>query len=198
MGAKSLYLAKEILDHVFGAATYTPPASVWLALLTVRPLMSDTGSTITEANYTSYARKEVVNNATNFPAATDLSQTPLTSGTLEIGQRYVIDDFNTGDDFTNVGASSNATGVEFVASGTTPTTWTNSSSLLRMGALKSNGVDLEFAECTGGLSSLTHIAILDASTAGNILGIATLDSSKEISLGDVPRFPAGSVKIYQS
>ncbi len=60
----------------------------------------------------------------DFPAATI-----LTSGTLTIGTWYVIDSYVAGDDFINVGAASNATGVEFEATGTTPTTWTNSSTL---------------------------------------------------------------------
>jgi hypothetical protein len=52
-----------------------------------------------------------------------------TSGSLTIGKRYVITTFLAGDDFTNVGAASNATGVIFIATGTTPTTWTHSSVL---------------------------------------------------------------------
>lgn len=52
-----------------------------------------------------------------------------TSGSLTVGQKYIILDFNAGDDFTNVGAASNATGVIFTATGTTPTTYTNGSTL---------------------------------------------------------------------
>jgi len=56
---------------------------------------------------------------------------PLTTtgGTLTIGVTYEITNIQTGDDFTNVGASSNTNGVKFVATGTTPTIWTNSSEL---------------------------------------------------------------------
>jgi len=63
------------------------------------------------------------------------NQTTLTSGTLLYGKRYRIDNYVTGDDFTNVGASSNATGVEFVATGTTPANWTNGSSLRQIGCV---------------------------------------------------------------
>ena len=63
------------------------------------------------------------------------SQTSQTSGTLIVGKRYRIASYVAGDNFTNVGAASNATGVEFVATATTPTTWTNASSLVRAGAL---------------------------------------------------------------
>jgi len=62
------------------------------------------------------------------------SQTALTSGTLTVGKTYIIDDWITADDFTNVGGS-NVDGTVFVATGTTPTTWTNSSSLRQIGCV---------------------------------------------------------------
>ena len=52
-----------------------------------------------------------------------------TSGSLSSGQKYIILDYNAGDDFTNVGAASNTTGVIFVASASVPTTWSNGSTL---------------------------------------------------------------------
>ncbi len=55
------------------------------------------------------------------------------SGTLVIGRQYIITSYLGSDVFTNVGAGSNATGVEFVATGTTPTTWTSSTVLTRQG-----------------------------------------------------------------
>ena len=54
---------------------------------------------------------------------------PITAGPLVVNQLYKIVNYFAGDDFTNVGASSNAIGVIFVATGTTPTTWTNGSVL---------------------------------------------------------------------
>jgi hypothetical protein len=54
---------------------------------------------------------------------------PRTSGTLTVGKRYTITTFVAGDDFTNVGAASNATGIIFIATGTTPTNWTHSSTV---------------------------------------------------------------------
>ena len=66
-GFLSEYLSHELLDHVFGAATYTPPSSLWCALFTAAPDADGTGGT--EVTGGSYARIEVVNNATNFPAA---------------------------------------------------------------------------------------------------------------------------------
>lgn len=52
----------------------------------------------------------------------------LTSGVLVTGVQYRINDFNVGDNFTNVGGT-NVTGTIFTATGTTPTTWSNGSTL---------------------------------------------------------------------
>jgi len=49
-----------------------------------------------------------------------------TSGTLKIGTTYTLQNWISADDFSNVGAI-NLDGHVFQATGTTPTTWTNSS-----------------------------------------------------------------------
>lgn len=54
--AASNYLELELLDHVFGGASYTPPSNVYLALFTAAP--SDTGGG-TEVTGGSYARQAV-------------------------------------------------------------------------------------------------------------------------------------------
>ena len=65
-GSFSNFLELELLDHVFGAAAYTAPATLYVALYTAAP--SDTGGG-TEVTGGAYARVAVTNNATNFPAA---------------------------------------------------------------------------------------------------------------------------------
>lgn len=84
---------------------------------------------------------------------TAANQTSLTSGTLTIGKRYRLKDFIAGDDFTNVGAASNADGVEFIATGITPTTWTNSSEVIPIGCvaeyLPHNAGSLGWIESSG-------------------------------------------------
>lgn len=54
----------------------------------------------------------------------------LNSGPLVIGKTYFIASYVAGDDFSNVGAALNEEGVTFVATGTTPTEWTNLSILI--------------------------------------------------------------------
>lgn len=65
-GSKSDFLENELLDHVLGNQAYSPGATVWLALYTVAP--DDTGGG-TEVTGGSYARKEIANNLTKWPAA---------------------------------------------------------------------------------------------------------------------------------
>lgn len=84
------------------------------------------------------------------------SQTIRTSGTLTVGKQYQIVNYVLGDSFTNVGAASNATGVTFVATGTTPTAWTNASQLKQIGAV---------LELKG--ENMGHVSAID--TSGNRL-----------------------------
>jgi hypothetical protein len=58
-GGKSTYLANAIVAHELGVQAFTMPAAIYLALVTVLPTPSSTGSTITEVNYTGYARVHV-------------------------------------------------------------------------------------------------------------------------------------------
>jgi len=73
MASKSDYLENKILDHVFGDGSFTMPAAVYLALCTAVPTDASTGSTITEATYTGYARKQVA--ASDMSAASGGSKT---------------------------------------------------------------------------------------------------------------------------
>jgi hypothetical protein len=65
-GSKSDYLENKLLDHVLGNAAYTAPATVYIALYTTAPTDAGGG---TEVSGGSYARKDVTNNSTNWPAA---------------------------------------------------------------------------------------------------------------------------------
>lgn len=52
----------------------------------------------------------------------------ITAGPLVSGKTYIIASYEAGDNFSNVGGA-NSTGSRFVATGTTPTTWSNGSVL---------------------------------------------------------------------
>ncbi len=64
--SKSDYLENKLLDHHLGGPDYTRPGTVYVALYSAAP--SDAGGG-TELAGNGYARVAVVNNATNWPAA---------------------------------------------------------------------------------------------------------------------------------
>ena len=71
----------------------------------------------------------------------------------------------------------------FTVSGTSPTTATNAAAV-------------EYATATGSnWGTITHLALFDASTRGNMLAWAPLTTSKVIDVGDVLRIPAGDLDI---
>ncbi len=55
-----------------------------------------------------------------------------TSGSLVIGQQYMLYDYVAGDNFLNVGATGNFDGAIFNASGPAPTVWTNKTKVAAM------------------------------------------------------------------
>jgi hypothetical protein len=63
----------NVLDAVFGShsAPYTPPANYWVELYTATPTSAGGGTKVTGG---AYARVEVANDVTHFPAASGGSQ----------------------------------------------------------------------------------------------------------------------------
>jgi hypothetical protein len=60
MASKSDHLENKVLDHMLGKAERAfASGACWIALCTVVPTDASTGSTLTEADYTTYARKQV-------------------------------------------------------------------------------------------------------------------------------------------
>jgi len=55
----------------------------------------------------------------------------------------------------------------------------------------SNNEDWEFTKATAGWGIITHIAIMDASTSGNVLYYGILNIARDIQTNDIFRFLAG-------
>ena len=120
----SNFLEDELLDHVLNGLSYTPPATVYVALSTADPL--DTGAGLAEPAGGSYARTAVT-----FGAA---------------ASRRV----------TNSGA-------------------------------------VTFPTATGAWGTITHYALMDASSGGNVLASAALAASKSIISGNTASFAIGQI-----
>ena len=63
------------------------------------------------------------------------------------------------------------------------------------GNLATNSAAVEWPTATGTWGTITHVAVFDALTSGNMLVYATLTSSKTIASGDVLRIPAGDLDV---
>jgi len=102
MASKSDYLENKVLDHCLSDGAFTEPANVYLALCTAAVTDASTGATITEANYTGYARKEIL--ATDLSAAASGSKTnsaaitfaDCTAGSSTITYFAIVDSSTTG------------------------------------------------------------------------------------------------------
>ena len=92
------------------------------------------------------------------------------------------DDTGGGTEVTTVGTAYVRQTATFTVSGTSPTTASNSAAI-------------EYPTATANYGTVVAVGILDASSAGNLLAYADLDTSKVVSTGDVFRFDAGDLDI---
>lgn len=140
-GSKSNYQSGKVVNEYVGGVAYTAPTHEYVALLTVTPDDTSTGSTITETDYTSYTR-------------------------------------------TEVGTGNNQTDAWNAGTGTTSVTVTNKNAIT-------------FPAATGASTNpLIAIALIDASTFGNIVVWATI-ASTPIASGDTPKINAGAFSINE-
>jgi hypothetical protein len=83
-GNKSAYFERAMLDLALSAITFTPPATLYLALSTSSFSTSATGSVMNEVSVTgtAYARVAITANLTNFPAASGSNPATKSNGTV--------------------------------------------------------------------------------------------------------------------
>jgi hypothetical protein len=128
MGSFSDYWENEILDHIFGKGSYSPP-TIYVALSTADP--TDDGSGIAEPSGNGYAR--VQTQASDWNAAS-------------AGSLY-------------------------------------------------NANDIMFPEATGNWGTISHFALFDAASGGNMLAHGALSESKSVGAGDTAKFAAGDLDV---
>ena len=128
MGSFGDYWENEILDHVFGKGSYTPP-TIYVALSTAEP--GDDGSALSEPCGNGYARQST--SASDWNAAA--------------------------------------------------------------GGVIDNANEITFAEATGYWGTITHFALMDAASGGNLLAHGALSTSKSIGSGDTVSIAAGDLDV---
>jgi hypothetical protein len=99
------YLSQKILNYIFNGGSFSAPANLYLALFTVAPTISTTGTEVTNAG--AYARVTVASNTTNWPTI---------SGSTTTVQNAVAVTFTAAT--ANWSSSSNITDAGFFDSGT--------------------------------------------------------------------------------
>jgi hypothetical protein len=131
-GANSLpvYMAISSTDNVYTAVAASTQVQVRYEETYLEQInQTITGDLVTgRDSLTVWATPNALKRLTQFVVTNNNGGT-ATSGTLTVGLYYQIVTFVAGDNFTNVGAGSNASGVIFKATGTTPTTWSNGSTV---------------------------------------------------------------------
>lgn len=86
MGSINLYLENKLTDHWLGGPAFTRPVSIYLALFTSIGADGEGGVEVVGVNYT---RREVVNEAINWPAAVGGSKSlAVAHGWLEAGSNW--------------------------------------------------------------------------------------------------------------
>jgi hypothetical protein len=61
-----------------------------------------------------------------------------------------------------------------------------------------NANAITFPESTGSWGTITHFALFDAVSGGNMLAHAALDTSRAVASGVIPRFAAGELDLTAS
>jgi len=63
------------------------------------------------------------------------------------------------------------------------------------GGATANAADITFPEASGAWGEITHFAIFDASSGGNMVAHGALDESKTIGSGDTAKFATGAFDV---
>nr|WP_298660968.1 hypothetical protein [uncultured Flavobacterium sp.] len=117
-------------NYLFHQVVYSIPAANSIILECSEPCAPYSGAL--PLNVTSVSDKMFAGFGYYYPCVDNGTYTktaypsPVGSGLLESGQTYIISYWDGSDDFTNIGAATNATGEVFLATGTTPNVWISS------------------------------------------------------------------------
>lgn len=60
-----------------------------------------------------------------------------------------------------------------------------------------NAADISFPAATGSWGTITHVALFDAASGGNMLASGELDSPQAITADQIARFTAGDLTLTQ-
>jgi hypothetical protein len=91
---------------------------------------------------------------------------------------------------SDAGGGTEVSGGSYARVATTGTDWNAAS-----GGSTSNAAAITFPTATGSWGTVTHFALMDASTAGNQLAWGALTTSKAFTTDDTAQFAAGTLTL---
>lgn len=94
---------------------------------------------------------------------------------------------------TDAGGGTEVTGGAYARAATTGATWAAAS-----GGATSNAAAINFPTPTASWGTVTHFALMDAATVGNMLGWAPLTTSQAIGTGNTVSFAVGELDVSVS
>jgi hypothetical protein len=93
---------------------------------------------------------------------------------------------------SDAGGGTEVSGGSYARKATAGADWNAAS-----GGSISNANALAFPTASGSWGTVTHWALMDASTSGNMLRWAALGASKAVGTGDTPSFAAGALVLTE-
>lgn len=63
--------------------------------------------------------------------------------------------------------------------------------------VKANGTEIVFAQATAPWGNVTHFAVFDALSGGNMLFWGALTASRSVATGDTPSFAVGALTVTE-
>lgn len=97
---------------------------------------------------------------------------------------------STADPTDDASGLAEPSGGAYARVGTEAADWSTAS-----GGALSNAKDIVFPEATGNWGIITHFALFDAGSGGNMLAHGALSDSETIASGKTARFPAGDLGV---
>ena len=114
----------------------------------------------------------------------------LTTGKAGVSTPTVFIGLSTADPLDDASGLAEPSGNGYTRVETSGATWNSAAS-----GATDNAADMTFPEASGAWGTITHFALFDAVSGGNMIGHGSLSTPKTIDNGDTAKFSSGDLDI---